>query len=476
LRGARYTAFAAALLFGPAALLFGPVALLFGPAALSFGPAALSFGPGALSFGPGALLFGPAALLFGPAALSFGLAARVFGLAALLFGPAVYAGDAPRLGIEQIMADPDWIGAPVRDAYWSGDGRSAYYWLKRSGSPIVDLHRVDIGGRRDQVVDAPDMAGADGPTVYDVEGRRAAFVRNGDLFLRELGSGRLTQITRTPQVESSPQFSADGQLLSFRVGRDWWVYDVRGGVSAPAAVLMLEKDPDAAPKPDDLHDMQMRTYATLRRLHEEKEQLRRHADDLQKSDSTRSALPFYLGDEVSVVDTSLSPDAHWLLVVTEPKSAEAGFEGKFTRYVTESGYEEFGKERVRVGRNAPAPQSLLLLDLTAHTAHALPLDPLPGIEDDPLSAVRAENGGQDPHAGMSSGHRVACWSCRRTRTRAPGALAGAAMAVRSPLSFAPSTTRIAGSRASISIARCSFRSIGSPTLPGSAGDSMSLAG
>ena len=43
------------------------------------------------------------------------------------------------------MADPDWIGPPVRDPYWSADGRSVYYSLKRAGSPIVDLHRVDIG-------------------------------------------------------------------------------------------------------------------------------------------------------------------------------------------------------------------------------------------------------------------------------------------------------------------------------------------
>ena len=37
------------------------------------------------------------------------------------------------------MSDPDWIGAAVRDVYWSADGRAIYYSAKRSGSPIVDL-------------------------------------------------------------------------------------------------------------------------------------------------------------------------------------------------------------------------------------------------------------------------------------------------------------------------------------------------
>ena len=80
------------------------------------------------------------------------------------------------------MADPDWIGPPVREAYWSVDGRAAYYSLKRPGSPIMDLHRVELATRRDQVVGADAMPGADGPPVYDPEGRRAAFVRNGDVF------------------------------------------------------------------------------------------------------------------------------------------------------------------------------------------------------------------------------------------------------------------------------------------------------
>src|SRR3984885_3633229 len=110
------------------------------------------------------------------------------------------------LSLEKIMADPDWIGPPVRDAYWSADAKAVYYSLKRSGSPIVDLHRIDPTTGKDQVVDAAAMANADGPAVYDRAGKRAAFVRNRDIFVRDLSSGRLTQITRTPQAKNSLQF------------------------------------------------------------------------------------------------------------------------------------------------------------------------------------------------------------------------------------------------------------------------------
>jgi dipeptidyl aminopeptidase/acylaminoacyl peptidase len=305
----------------------------------------------------------------------------------------------PGLSLEKIMADPEWIGPPVRDAYWSADGRAVYYSLKRIGSPIVDLHRIDPVSNKDRVVDAAAMADADAPAVYDRTGKRAAFVRNRDIFVRELASGRLTQITRTPQSKADPHFSADGRLLSFRIDNDWFVHDFGSGVTTPAAIVKAEKDPNAPPAADDLRDMQLRTFSTLKKLHDEKEAARLHDEELQKGDITRPVLPFYLGDEVVIRGAELSPNARWLLVVTEAKSHVKGKEGQLTRYVTESGYEEFEKERLRVGRNPPAPQSLVLLNLADHTMHALPLDKLPGIYDDPLKAVREENAKSLPPAG-----------------------------------------------------------------------------
>lgn len=332
---------------------------------------------------------------------------RASGIVPCVFAWACAAAAAPPasqgITLEKIMADPDWIGPAVKDAYWSADGRTVYYSVKRSGSPIVDLHRVDAASHQDQVVEPNAMADADAAPVFDRSLRLAAFARNGDIFVRNLADGRLRQITRSPQKAAAPRFSADGRLLSFRVGNDWFVHDLGGGITAPAAVIKTENDPDAPPKPDDLRDMQMHTFSTLKRLHDEAETARKYAEELRKNDVTRVAAPFYLGEEVIVRDTELSPDARWMVVVTVPKSSAKGFEGKLTRYVTESGYEEFETERVRVGRNAPAPQSLLLLNLVDHTMHPLSTDILPGIHDDPLKEIREENGKHEVRADASAG-------------------------------------------------------------------------
>ena len=106
-----------------------------------------------------------------------------FWAAAAVAAPAGSSGPSG-LTLEKIMADPDWIGPPVRDAYWSADGRVVYYSLKRVGSPIVDLHRIDPPSGKDEVVAPAAMANADGPALYDRAGKRAAFLRHHDVFVR----------------------------------------------------------------------------------------------------------------------------------------------------------------------------------------------------------------------------------------------------------------------------------------------------
>jgi dipeptidyl aminopeptidase/acylaminoacyl peptidase len=295
------------------------------------------------------------------------------------------------LTLETIMADPDWMGAAVSQPYWSADGKSVYYSSKRKGSMILDQHRLSLAESKDLLLGPKDAATADAPAIYDRAGKRAAFVRNGDVFVREISSGRLQQLTRSAELKSDPQFSADGKRLSFRIGTDWYIHDFDTALTMPVAVVKAQADPDAAPKSDDLRDMQLRTFSTLQRLREDSEAEKKHAEELRRADATRAGMPFYLGDEVVIRATALSSDGDYLLVVTSPKAAVRGREGQLTRYVTESGYEEFEAERLRVGRNPPAPQALVLLNLKDHSQHPLALDNLPGINEDPLKAIREEN-------------------------------------------------------------------------------------
>ncbi|GLQ88416.1 S9 family peptidase [Dyella flagellata] len=304
----------------------------------------------------------------------------------------------PKLDLETIMANPDWMGQAVENPYWSVDGRSLYYRLKRDGSPVRDLYRVDPASGQSSKLDATATAQAEGPAVYDRAHRHAAYLFHGDVFLVDLSSGRRTQVTRSPLPESSPRFSADGRSLQFRESNNWYVYDLASGVTAPAAVLKLTDDPHDK-KPDALGQQQLDLFKDLREDKADKDAVHDNEQALAAADPTRAPQPFYLGDKPQLVDTELSPDGRWMLVVTQPAHHDDGKAPDVIHYVTDSGYTENEPSRPYVGRNEPAPQSVLLLDLRAHKSYPLATDKLPGIKDDPLKAIRAKTVAELQKAG-----------------------------------------------------------------------------
>jgi dipeptidyl aminopeptidase/acylaminoacyl peptidase len=311
--------------------------------------------------------------------------------------PAVGA-DWPAISLEQIMADPDWIGPPVENAYWSIDGRSIYYRLKRDGAPLEDRYRVSADGGAPQKLSDAELATADGPAVFDAAHTRAAFIRHDDVFVRDLANGATRQLTRDDARKAGLQFSANGRLLSWRQGNDWYVWNAATGLVARAATLKTANDPADA-KPDQMERLQLSLFEVLRKEQADAKTVREREDRLDAGNPARAPAPFYLGDKVRVVATSLSPDAHWMVVATAPTAHARGKQPVVVHYVNDSGYPETEPARTYVGRNVPAPQALVLLDLANHQQFALSFNDLPGVHDDPLATLRAKRIAQLEKAG-----------------------------------------------------------------------------
>ncbi len=300
--------------------------------------------------------------------------------------------------LEQIMADPDWIGPPVEQAWWGWDSQHVLYTQKRLGSPIRDTYQRPRAAAEAQRAADADLAAIDtAAPVFDRARRRMAFLRNGDVFLRDLASGRLQQVTRSPEEETGLSFSADDRDLLWRVGTDWF-RALPGQAPTPAALPRAQKDPRLPPPSEPLSAHQLRLSSALQRDKAQREALAAEAERLRQADPTRAIAPVYLGDEVNLVDSALSPAGRWLLAVVEAKDASTGRVGKMPKYVTESGYEEVEDVRPRVGRTAPIAQGLRLIDLASGAVRKLSVETLPGIHDDPLAALR-QAAGQKPLAG-----------------------------------------------------------------------------
>ncbi len=311
---------------------------------------------------------------------------RIVAFVALAFALPMHA---QPLSLDQVMADPDWIGNPVEAAWWQLDGNTVTYQQKRTGSTIRDRIVLDLASGNSAVA-APAQDAALDPAnpVFDRAHQRAVFVRNGDVFMRELGRGALRQLTASADAEASPMFSADEQAALWRVGNDWFRLTFSEGVARAIALPRAEKDPQAEPDADTLRADQLRLISTLAGDAAQRKATRESERALRTADPSRAAAPLYLGDDIEIQASSLSPDGRWLLVVTTAKSGDKGKAGKMPKYVTESGYEEVEDVRTRVGRKPPLAHSIKLIELSDGKISTLDFKTLPGIDKDPLARLR----------------------------------------------------------------------------------------
>ncbi|HET7369297.1 MAG TPA: prolyl oligopeptidase family serine peptidase [Gammaproteobacteria bacterium] len=295
------------------------------------------------------------------------------------------------LTLEQITSNPDWISVPALNPYWSADGHKVYFEKQPHGSSIETLYSVNGNGGHVRKVPLGDWsATGSNEAIYNHGLTRQAWIAHGDLFVRNLGNGQVTQITRGASV-NSPMFMADGERIAWQQDGRWFVSDPANGLTAAVANLELADAPDAPPTDYDYVTADpLRLFDTLKKKKADAEAERQQQQALAHADASRAGIPWYLGDDIELVGRSLSPNGRWLLLVTKPKGYNEGPQSNMPDYINDDGRVLMHDVHRRVGMNPPAPNHVLLLDLKTHQQHALDETTLPGIKDDPLTKLRQQ--------------------------------------------------------------------------------------
>jgi dipeptidyl aminopeptidase/acylaminoacyl peptidase len=307
--------------------------------------------------------------------------------------------------LPQIMAHPDWIGNAPESAYWADDGEAVYFSQKRQGEELRDLWRIDLSGATpgepEKVEDAERGEISVPGGEWDDARRHKVYEREGDIYLRDLSAGTVRQLTRTAARESSPQFLADGRV-AFERDDAVVARDLATGLETQLADLRFEKDPaevEAKAEEDEgyLGRQQERLFEIIRKQ-ERDETARRERDRAeQAADPTRAPMPWYLGEGKRLLSQSLAPSGRHLLLLLENDKRDRGQQDSMPVWVTETGYVQNRDVRSKVGTGDGSGMSLVLLDLETHERHDVDPTTLPGIDEEPLAAVRAlqDDAGED---------------------------------------------------------------------------------
>ncbi|MBI1382668.1 MAG: prolyl oligopeptidase family serine peptidase [Planctomycetaceae bacterium] len=308
---------------------------------------------------------------------------------ALLQGTAVHSnppleGDG-EFRLERILADPDWIARSPEEARWSPSGQIVFE-RKRLASDERDLFFFAAEGGEPNLAPFSELPRLEARGVrQEPGGGRLVWERGGDLFLQEANGGPLLQLTRTRASESNPQFLGSDRV-AFERGGVLYAQSLSSGLVEELFEAKAERDPDEVrvekeEKRGHLAKREESLFEHIRTLRRRAEERRTREETLAENDPSRPPRSVYLGKDVSVERTSLSPDGALVaLILGVPHKDDDGEpRDVLPEWVTESGYTTSRPVRPNVGTRPRTGERLLLVDRATRRQIPVDLSALPGV-------------------------------------------------------------------------------------------------
>jgi len=298
--------------------------------------------------------------------------------------------------LEQIMADPDWFGRAPQAWYWGDDSNTIYYQQKRLGNPLKDLFVKnlsfdDVDSNGTKVSLANMHIAADKNAVLNLAASHEVYTFKGNVFVKQLASQSVQQLTFTSANESDALFLTNGEV-AYRIGNIFYAHSMSTGQVTELANLQMDDKPKNVQAPSSyLAKEQHKLIGYIALQHKNKQRRAEQKQHLAKENASISETKFYFGKGNIVSHASLSPAGDKLLVSIAAAKSSRDKTDIMPNYITKDGVIVAEKVRARVANNQKYKEEIFILDLTKGKKSVLVYNTLPDFDADVLAAVKKEN-------------------------------------------------------------------------------------
>jgi dipeptidyl aminopeptidase/acylaminoacyl peptidase len=282
------------------------------------------------------------------------------------------------LTVDKIMRHPTWIGIAPNNVFWSPDSKTVNFYWNPEGALSDSLysfsiqnpvpHKVTVEQRRN----LPSRYGC-----YNKAHTKLTYEKHGDIFLYDVASGKISQVTNTIAKEFGPYFSGDQNKIIFTIGHDAFSWEISSGKLTQYTNFEKGTRPSNSLSEQDkwLKNDQLAHFDILNERNTKHELKKKN----KEAEHPKKPKVIYLDDKF-VEMVQVSPDEKFVLFETSKNTTSK--KTVVPNYVTISGYTEDISSRTKVGE-ALGSSELHIYDRMKDTVLIVKTDNIPGIMDTP---------------------------------------------------------------------------------------------
>ncbi|CAH9058279.1 hypothetical protein PSECIP111951_01866 [Pseudoalteromonas holothuriae] len=296
-----------------------------------------------------------------------------------------------KITMEQAMAHPDWISRKPEGAFWASDSQAVVFNQKQMGNELRDTFKVsETSAPAKVMLSQLHTLGAEN-AIYSKDGKYQAYTFEGNIFIKEIETASITQLTHSSESEYSLQFLNSGEL-AYRVDNTFYKVSLSTGRTHEIAKLHLSDKPLGLQEPSSyIAKEQHKLIEFVALQHKNKADAQLRKETLQSQNSTIAHTHFYLGKGKQLIEASLSPTGDKLIAVISDTRSWRGDGDIMPNYVSQDGHIESVPARRKVADAKSHSSTVIFIDISSQQQTELAYNTLPGFDEDVLAAVKKEN-------------------------------------------------------------------------------------
>lgn len=285
------------------------------------------------------------------------------------------------LSIGQIMQDPvKWIGTSPSAISWNEKGKNIYFDWNPKADTLSSLHSYNLNTKEIESVLLDKNLKLPGKNaIYNSDRTHKVYTRNGNIFLLNIKKETEKQLTSWLERASSPKFVLNDSQISFQKDNNLFVIHPETGLIKQITNFVSgdeKTDKKSKGQAKWLEDQQKDLFVVLN----EREAMNKARENQRKKEEAETPKKIYLGKR-RLGGASLSASGNFVIYSTY-LNATGTKSTSVTHHVTESGYTEEKKARVKVG----SPQTKIgmgIFDIENNKVITINTEQIPGLKDLP---------------------------------------------------------------------------------------------